>query len=268
MKGYRYKIARRVENRIAGSNPHSAMAVLREVESRPTFRTRGRFRPNIRVRAAGREGEGRLFVNSQVSWRWRSGRRGVEGNERNVWAYAAWLASLRFTFVVRTSPFCSGIPRRSVCSLFPSPCSLISLSLSLSFHPREIDVARLSNDCARTDNRDGAYYVLVGRRKSGGGRTNEQTNERTRGPNDDNDEDEDEDEDEDGDGDVGEHGSQQTQIGARRATGSPLALSTYKQPSRVVNSDKSCRVSRQSVRRSPLRSVNCVVKHSSNRRRN
>lgn len=77
------------------------------------------------------------------------------------------------------------------------PLSLsLSLSVSrcsrLSFHPRAIDVARLSNECARSDNGDGACYVLVGRRKTGGGRTNERSNEREESCNDDEDDDEDE----------------------------------------------------------------------------
>lgn len=81
-----------------------------------------------------------------------------------------------------------------------SPLSSLSLFLSLSvsrcsrlsFHPRAIDVARLSNECARSDNGDGACYVLVGRRKTGGGRTNERSNEREESCNDDEDDDEDE----------------------------------------------------------------------------
>lgn len=90
-------------------------------------------------------------------------------------------------------------PPLPLCSLLPCPTLppvLISPSLSpcsyLSFHPRAIDVARLSNDCARSDNRDGACYVLVGRRKTGGGRTNERSNEREESCNDDEDDDEDE----------------------------------------------------------------------------
>ena len=77
-------------------------------------------------------------------------------------------------------------------SLILSLSLSLSLSVSrcsrLSFHPRAIDVARLSNECARSDNGDGACYVLVGRRKTGGGRTNERSNEREESCNDDEDE--------------------------------------------------------------------------------
>lgn len=177
-----------------------------------------------------RSGEG---VIRKFARRWRDGRRGADGNERKVWAYAAWLASLRFTFGHRSSPF-SG----KNCEVSPCILSFLFRFLatvgypSLSFHPRGgIDVARLSNDCARTDNGDGACYMLVGRRETGGGRTNE----RTRVPNDV------DDEDEDGDVDVGEHGSSRHEPESAAPLFPTSSANTHTQPPRVVNSDSSCR---------------------------